>query len=286
MNPPVSTQSVLYSTARRMGLVPDENLSPDQAAEILMFMDDRLRESWEMYDFIENTTIEQRAFRDDYNPALCYNAGDIVWDPVSLYYYTAVQSGVGGPLSNTALWTQSGTVTPPAFIAWFQTGKTPIGTAFEAYTDDPYANLNAKKIQFAVSARGLEFVVTQVPATVFLYFRLPYPGLGQENWAGAISYMTGDQVLGSDGHTYISLIDNNVAIDPLNTGQIAWQKFPIPYVFSRYVIQAAFSDTLVTNGQNEKAAMEYQKATAYLNNEFDKQRLQQAQVERFSVFVS
>jgi hypothetical protein len=99
--------------------------------------------------------------------------------------------------------------------------------------------------------------------------------------------MTGDQTLGSDGHTYISLIDNNLGTDPMSSSAtLTWRKFPIPYVFSRYVIAAAFSDTLVTNGQNEKAGMEYQKAIAYLNNEFDKQRLQQAQTERFSVFVS
>jgi hypothetical protein len=286
MNPPVSTQSVLYAVARRMGLVPDENLSPDQAAEILLAMDDRLREGWEMYDFVENTTIEERAFRDDYNSSLCYNAGDIVWDSGSQAYYTANQSGVGGPLSNTTLWTGSSTVAPPAFVPWFQTGKTPIGTAFEAYTGDPYATLNAKKIQFAVSSRGLEFVVTQVPATIWLYFRLPYPGLGQENWDTTINYMTGDQALGSDGHTYVSLSDNNLGVNPLSAGQLAWQKFPVPYVFSRFVITAAFSDTLVVNGQNEKAGIEVQKAYTYLNSEFDKQRLQQSQVERFSVFVS
>jgi hypothetical protein len=269
-----------------MGLVPDENLAPDQAMEILLSMDDRLREGWEMYDFVENTTIEERAFRDDYNSSLCYNAGDIVWDACSRMYYTANQSGVGGPLSNTALWTSSSTVAPPAFVPWFQTGKTPIGTAFEAYTGDPYATLTAKKVQFAVSSRGLEFVVTQVPATIWLYFRLPYPGLGQENWDATINYMAGDQVLGSDGHTYVSLSDNNLGVNPLSAGQIAWRKFPIPYVFSRFVITAAFSDTLVTNGQNEKAGIEVQKAYAYLNSEFDKQRLQQSQVERFSVFVS
>jgi hypothetical protein len=278
-----------------MGLVPDENLSPDQAAEILMSMDDRLRESWELYDFLENTTIEERAFRDDYNSTLCYNVGDIVWDPCSRAYYTAVQSGVGGPLSNPSLWTGSATVTPPAYIAWWQIGKTPIGTAFEAYTKDPYADMTAKKVQFAVSSRGLEFVVnqvgqgTQVPSTVFLYFRLPYPGLGQENWDATINYMTGDPVLGSDGHTYISLIDNNLGTDPLSgtlVSQTAWQKFPIPYVFSRFVITASFSDTLVTNGQNEKAGLEVQKAYGYLNAEFDKQRLQQSQVERFSVYTS
>jgi hypothetical protein len=59
----------------------------------------------------------------------------------------------------------------------------------------------------------------------------------------------------------------------------------VPYIFSRFIITAAFSDTLITNGQNEKAQLEQAKAYGYLNNEFDKQRLQAGQIERFSVNV-
>jgi hypothetical protein len=265
-----------------MGLIPDENLSPDQGAEILLAMDDRLREGWEMYDFIENTATEERAFRNDYDPTLCYHGGDSVWDPGSGLYYTAVQSGVGGPLSNPALWTSAPGVAP-AYVEWFQIGKTPIGTPFEAYTANPFEDLSAKKIQFVISPRGLEFVPNQVAATIWIYFRLPYPGIGQESWETTLSYNTGDQVLGADGHTYISLVDANLGTDPLTVAQTSWQKFPIPYIFSRFVITAAFSDTLVTNGQNEKAQIEQGKAYSYLNNEFDKQRLQAGQVERFSV---
>jgi hypothetical protein len=268
-----------------MGLVPDENLSPDQAAEILLAMDDRLREAWEMYDFLENTITEERAFRNDYDPTLCYLGGDVVWDPVTLAYYTAVQSGVGGPLSNPALWTPSSGVAP-AYVEWFQTGKTPIGTPFETYTANPFEDLSAKKIQFVLSPRGLEFVPNQVATTVWIYFRRPYPGIGQEAWNLALIYNTGDQALGSDGHTYLSLIDGNSGNDPMLASTTpTWVKFPIPYVFSRFVITAAFSDTLTTNGQNEKAQLESGKAYAYLNGEFDKQRLQTSQVERFSVYV-
>jgi hypothetical protein len=271
-----------------MGLVPDENLSPDQAAEILLAMDDRLREGWEMFDFIENTFTEERAFRNDYDASLCYNAGDSVWDPVSRAYYTAVQTGVGGPLTNTALWTAAPSVTP-AYVEWFQVGKIPVGTPFEAYTANPFEDLNAKKIQFVLSPRGIEFVPNQVGTTIWLYFRWPYPGIGQEIWSSSLIYNTGDQVLGSDGHTYISQIDGNTGTDPTiavpQGTQPTWTRFPVPYIFSRFVITAAFSDTLITNGQNEKAQLEQAKAYAYLNSEFDKQRLQAGQVERFSVNV-
>jgi hypothetical protein len=59
--------------------------------------------------------------------------------------------------------------------------------------------------------------------------------------------------------------------------------FRIPYVLARFVQQASFSDTLIVNGQNEKANLEEGKAYAYLAGEYDKQTLQTAQEQRFSV---
>jgi hypothetical protein len=283
MNPPVTTQSILNSVARRMGLVPDENLSPDQAAEILQAMDDRLREAWEMFDFLENTLTEERAFRNDYDTSLCYNVGDTVWDPVSRLYYAAAQTGVGGPLSNPALWTSSPSVVP-AYIEWFQVGKIPIGTPFEAWTDNPFEVLTAKKRAFVISQRGLEFVPNQVGTTMWIYYRVPYPGLGQDNWVATVTYLANEPVLGSDGHTYISLIDG-MGTNPVGDTTGSWKQFPVPYTFSRFVITAAFSDTLITNGQNEKAQAEESKAYAYLNQELDKQKLQMGQVDHFSVNV-
>ena len=96
MQSPVSTVKILYDVARRVGLDPDVNLSPDQAEEILGFMDDRCREGWEMYDFLDITETEERAFRDDYNTEVCYKAGDYVWDPCSRMYYQAVTKAWAG----------------------------------------------------------------------------------------------------------------------------------------------------------------------------------------------
>ena len=155
-------------------------------------------------------------------------------------------------MTNPNLWTSSPSVSP-AYIEWFQTGKTPIGSAFDAYTTNPYEDKNAVKIPFVISRRGLEFV----PAgrtTVWLFFRVPYPGLGMVDWDLAITYFQGDPVL-FNGDTYHSLVDGNLGQSP-DLSSSFWSLFRIPYVLSRFVYKAAYSDTLIVNGQNEKAPVE------------------------------
>ena len=297
MNYPVATQTILYDIARLIGLDPATNLAPDQAIEILGLMDNRLRESWELYDFLETTEIEERAFRPDYDPSVCYNQGDYCWDPCTRYYYQAVQTGVGGPLSNPNLWTQSPAVSP-CYIEWFQTGKTPIGSAFNAYNLNPYEDKNAIEIPFVISRRGLEFIPSFQPypgssasgysaltatSTVWLFFRTPYPGLGIFIWDPTVTYFQGDSVL-FNGDTYHSLIDTNLGQSP-GASPDAWQLFRVPYVLSRFVYKAAYSDTLIVNGQNEKAPVEEGKAYTLLSQEFDKQTIQQKQETRFTVYT-
>lgn len=297
MNYPVATQTILFDIARLVGLDPVTNFQPDAALEILGFMDNRLREGWELYDFLETTEIEERAFRPDYDPAICYNQGDSVWDPCSRAYYQAVNTGVGGPLSNSNIWTQS-TAVSPCYIEWFQTGKTPIGSAFNAYNANPYEDKNAIEIPFVISRRGLEFIPSFQPypgssssgysplsasSTVWLFFRVPYPGLGMANWSASLFYNQGDAAL-FNGDTYHSLVDANLGQSP-DVSPDAWRLFRVPYVLSRFVYKAAYSDTLIVNGQNEKAPIEEGKAYALLSQEFDKQTLQQRQETRFTVYT-
>src|SRR5215510_162096 len=197
MNPPVSTQRILYDVARRAGLVPEGdnvNLDPDKAYEILGYMDDRLQEAWELYDFVEITLVEQRAFRDDFDPTLCYAQGDIVWDPCTQAYYQALAQTTGGPLSNAAVWQANPTVSP-RWIPYWQTGKTPIGTCFSAWTKNPYEDPNKIRVQFLISARGFEFTTTSNLAFVWLVFRLPYPGIGRFEWSASSTYALGDKFI-------------------------------------------------------------------------------------------
>jgi hypothetical protein len=278
MNPPVSTMRIMYDVARRAGYVPagdDQNVDPDQAREILGYMDDRLHESWEMYDFVETTFLEQRAFRPDWDPSLCYPAGSIVWDPCSQQYYQALAQTVGGPLSNTNVWQANPSVVSPRYIPYWTSGKTPIGTCFGAWSKNPYEDPNRIRVHYFVSQRGLEFTATSNLAYVWLLFRIPYPGIGQDEWSATVTYNQGDAAIdGTD--TYICSVDNTVALQPSVT-PANWTLFRIPWPFKRYVTQAAFSDTLITAGQNEKAGPELSKAFGYLQEAFDVQDLQQNQ---------
>jgi hypothetical protein len=282
MNPPASTQWMLYSVARKIGLVPtgeDANLDSNKAIEILDLLDDRVREAWESYDFLETTLLEERAFRDDFNCEICYNTGEITWDPVSRQYYKALVPSRGAPLSNPSIWEANATCSP-RWIPFWQTNKTRIGTAFEAYTRNPYEENNAIVVPFGQSTRGLEFSRAQNVATVWLQFRIPYPGIGMYPWDIGTTYDLGEPVV-QNKDTYLSLVDNNVGNDPSQTPTL-WERFRIPYVLVPFAIQATFGDTLVVDGQNAKANDEVSKAYGLLTSEYDKQTLQTGQMQHWT----
>lgn len=302
MNPPVATQRVLYAIARRVGLAPtgdNQNLSPDKGREILGFMDERLKEAWELYDFLETTFVEERAFANDYDPKVSYCAGDYVWDWCTRSYYKALVPTAGGTVANTAVW-QANTQPPyPRMIPWWQTGHTQIGTCFSAWNRNPYSDQNRVPIPFLLSTNGLEFSLSPVISTAWLQFRIPYPGIGLDEWDSSEVYNTGDAAF-YNMDSYLSLVDNNTnntpplkapgipaapgPFDP-NVVDQNWQQFRIPWVFKQFVTLAAFSDSLIVAGQNEKAPDQLQQAYAALAGEFDKQTIQAAQFTGYSARV-
>lgn len=286
MNPPVSTQRVLYDVARIAGYIPsgnDANLDAAKAQEILGFVDDRLQEAWDMFDFLETTVLEQRVFRPDFDPDVCYPLGAIVWDPCTQMYYQALAQTVGGPLSNAAVWASNPIVTP-RFIPWWDPGRTPISAAFGAWSKNPFEDPHKKRVDYLLSQRGLEFTATSTIGSVWLLFRIAYPGIGKDEWSATTTYAIGDATVdGTD--SYISMVDSNIAAQP-SISPDQWRMFRIPYSMKRYVVQAAFADCLVTDGQNEKAPGELQKAFSYLQEAFDQQTIQQGQRDNWRGYAT
>jgi len=285
MNDPASLQSILFWVARKIGLAPDgdnANLDPDKALEILGFIDDRLREGWDLYDFVETTCVEERAFRDDYDPAKCYNQSDIVWDPCTRAYYQALLTQTGGPLSNASVWQPNPAVTP-RWIPWAQTGKKRIGGCYGAWTRNPYEDPSRRRLHYQVSNRGLEFSLCPTTATAWLVYRIPYPGVAQAEWDPGTVYSIGEEVYQAPD-SFVSLIDANLNLDPAISPE-AWSPFRIPYPFVRFVRQAAYSDTLIVDGQNEKAPNELNIAYGFIQQAFDQQSIQQGQRENWQGYV-
>ena len=103
-------------------------------------------------------------------------------------------------------------------------------------------------------------------------------------WDDAEIYNTGDAAY-YNMDTYLSLVDGNVNKPPPSVSDDNWQMFRIPWVFRTFVTLAAFGDTLVVAGQNEKAPDQIQQAYAALASEFDKQTIQAGQFTGYSARV-
>jgi hypothetical protein len=285
MNDPASLQSILFWVARRAGLAPsgdNANLDPDKGREILTFVDDRLREGWDLYDFLETTPVEERVFRDPWDPTIVYPAGAVVWDPCSRQYFESLVTTTGSGLNNPTIWKATTGVTP-RYIPWQQNGKNPIGACLGAWTANPYEDRSRRRMYYLISQRGLEFTLLPNAASVWLVYRIPYPGIGTDEWDAGLTYSKGDQVF-SAPDSFVSLVDQNIGHDPA-TSPDQWSMFRIPYPFVRFVRQAAYADSLVVNGQNDKAQGELATAYGYLGQAFDDQTIRQGQRENWQGYV-
>ena len=95
----VTFQSVLYGAARRAGLDPT-SWSAGTAANALEFLNNWLKKGWEWEFWPEWTPLEQRAYRDAYDPTKAYAAPTAtipteVWFPAAQRYYQALQATTG-----------------------------------------------------------------------------------------------------------------------------------------------------------------------------------------------
>ena len=243
MNPPATTQRVLYDVARRAGYIPkgdDVNLDSEKAQRFSVHGrpiargvgDIRFRRD----NLPRSTCVSTRlGFRSVLPGRL------IVWDPCSQQYYQALAQTVGGPLENTLVWHPNPSVVAPRYIPWWTPGKTPIGTAFGAWNKNPYEDPNRIRLQYFVSQRGLEFTATSNVSFVWLLLPDPYPGIGRDEWSATVTYNQGDAVVDGED-TYICSVDGTLALEPSLT-PANWTAFRIPWSMKRYVTQAALSDT-------------------------------------------
>lgn len=157
----VDYSDVLRGSAALAGLQP-EDLAATEFALFRTFHDRRLQLAWEIHRWPEICRYEQRAFRDAYDPAKAYAAGDEVFDVASGQYFQALQASTGqapttGSVVNGTYWA--------------------LGAA--AYTGDDYVA--------GVNDSGLALgSIVRYPATGLYYQLFAYDSIGTSIWiAGA-----------------------------------------------------------------------------------------------------
>jgi hypothetical protein len=298
-----------------------QNFQTADLYTILEFIDYRSREAWERFDWSDLINSDVRAFRDPYSSSITYSIGSTVYDNVTTFQYfiSLVNSNIGHALPTTAPYVNiywsvcplvppdygywQGTANnnpyvPPAwpaslpvplimglYIDYNQLGQLSFDNCMGVYLDNPQQTLYPRPVSWLPSIRGVELPEFAGPSTVYMVYRQSYPGLGKVlytdyTWTGTsadIGRIIYDPIT---GQSYKSLV---VSPGSTFTNVTNWQLLQFPYVISEYVKTAAHCDWMVTDGQVDRAEIEYKRADLALANAFDKQESQQGLIRRFDV---
>jgi hypothetical protein len=301
--------SVLFSVARRMGLDPNVTMTTPVAEAYLTYIDERCREAWERFDWTDLVIYERRAFEDPWQSTVAYSMGATVFDWSSMLYWTSLQvSNLNNPPSTSPTFWGAAVMTAPFIIPTNQVTYNEIGTVFNVFAADPRSYTNPNSVGWEREQAGIILYPDRVysdstpygpllvqgtpipgqivgyngqfPTTVWIEYRIPYPGFATSYYSSSQTYEVGDLAFWNND-TYKSLAIQSAA-SPTQS-PTTWQIIGFPYVLSEFVKKAAFVDALIDDGQHEKGGLEEPKAYACLDREYDKQILQQGQQSFYTV---
>lgn len=89
-------QSLLWRTARKLGLDPATSLLDLQAHPLLTYLLEGLREAWDSWDWNFTKVIEQRWYYPPYTPGVINPVGVIIYDPITGIYWKTLYAGDSG----------------------------------------------------------------------------------------------------------------------------------------------------------------------------------------------
>lgn len=300
----VSFQKVLYGVARRMGLDPLRNLPQNVADTLAGYVDEHARHGWNAYPWPEICPTEKRVYRPQWDAATVYAYGQEVWDEGQQAYYMSLENdNQGNPVTATAandtglfieidipgeptaddangFWTRISTL--ERVILFDQPGKTPIGTVFEVWRDDPTRVRRPRPVDFWISAAGVQLDST-APDVVWINFRTRPPEFTATPWKASKIYPQETVIYFADSGECYRALSITAAGESPKTSPEKWEKQSLLAALAPYVELAAYSDFLMEDGQTDKAAILSGKADGRLADAMDIINEQQRQTAQFSV---
>jgi hypothetical protein len=236
---------------------------------------------------------------NDWAPNTVYAVKTQVRNPTDGKFYQCISAHTSSATFDA---TKFGLLVPfNKYIAWTQTGRTPIDSVKgiyrrnpEIYTNNPgslvgFTTLGAGGLAgaggagygalgFGKSDKGVQ-VDWRAPATVWVVFRTEPPIFTTTAWQAGKPYDLGDVVF-YQGDCYRSLVGNNLSVGGPYSD---WELMPMPRVLSSFVTRAAFSDALRDQKQTDRATDELAEAYNELADAQDRELAQQGQFDTASV---
>lgn len=217
-----------------------------------------------------------------WTPSTAYAVGDVVYYAVNGNYYACHTANTGQLPTDASYF---GVLTPfDKYVAYEQTGQTALGEVRDVYSVDPRVNRNFGVANWTLSTNGVQ--VPDGPAQVWLEFRTRCTPLVGDDYSITATYAAGDQILFNSAGTvknFYTCVTATSAGESPNTAAAKWSIVEIPYLFQPYLVNGAYADYLLMDGQTDKAGVQNRLADEYLATELQKLHDQQPQYQRLSV---
>lgn len=268
--------SVLSGCAIRRGYDPTE-LKPNQVAQIVEYINERVEEAWFRFPWPEWKKVEERYFRDPLSRTATYNIGDEVFFQGE--YYICIRA-----IGTSSDWDIQSEL--DKYVAYKQNNKTEIVDVLGVYKTNPRISLYRESIKYSLSDNGVQ-VPPDSPNKIWIEFHPPAPKFSSKYWDSTKHYEVGQLTFdepwnnpNGSGECYQCTSPNRNQ-QPTNTSSF-WKLIPFPKILSTFVQRAVAADLLREDEQIQKADAEEAIADEKLENEYLKLTYKQNQYQRFS----
>ena len=273
----VSYRSLLEAAALLGGIQPAQ-LQSEDAAVLNLGLNRALRHAWEFAFWPECTVVAEYRYRPDYDAATLYPTGAEVYSPAAGAYYRAVQPGTGQALADAAYWLPLSGLNWAIYVPWGAGGVPEGATVRRCCQRNPRAASAALEVAFALLREGIA-PISDVPASLWIEYRLPCPELTGADYSALAVYAAGAAVLYS-GDYYLATTATTAGQSP-DTTPTSWSKIELPWRLRDYLVHAAGADMLRAQGQLEKAVAEQSMADDRLYDQLLIHETQSRQARRF-----
>lgn len=218
---------------------------------------------------------------DDYDNAKAYAVGDHVYYPDDDKYYHCHTASTGNLPTATGFW--GPLIAFDRYVAFEQTSKTKLGEVFWSGNKNRRVFTNFETYFFQLSDLGVQ--ILDAMTEVWLEFRIRVPRLFGESYDSAKTYAIGDQIYFASKNNFYDNAVATVAGESPTSAPTKWTIVDIPYLFKQALISFGTARFLESDGQHEKAALEYATADNDLGLAADKLFRQQQQTRRLTVIT-
>ncbi len=245
------------------------------------------KRAWDRRFWPDLMNLEERHYRDDWT-AQAYASGAEVYHTSTDKYWTANAATISTDVPGvSSKWTEL--TTADTYIAYDQTGKTPLGGVKAVWSANFRTTRPAYELPFVPDERGITLTGLAVPRSAWVHFRTRCPVWRGVDYVGGNTYASGRTVYFTETGYVDYEGDYWTSLAAISTGEspriapTKWKRLGLPTYLSDFVVQCAKLGFLEGDGQLEKALAADGSAWASLYDAEDSLQAQGAQARTIKV---